>query len=128
MITSLNADSFYRDTVSEECDIEAIAAILEDATARTILTETSQQPMSANTLSERCDASPPTVYRRLEDLRACDLLVERTKLDTESGHHRTIYSTNFERVAVDLRDGELHLQIDRREDIADRFTRLIEGM
>ena len=114
--------------MSEERTIESIAAVLNDSTARTILTETSQEPMSAHTLSQRCDVSEPTVYRRLEDLRACDLLVERTKLDPDRGHHRTVYATNLERITVTLLDGEFRIQVDRQEDIADRFTRLIEGM
>lgn len=114
--------------MSEECEIEHVAAVLENPTARTILAETSTEPMSATTLSERCDVSEPTVYRRLDDLRACDLLVERTQLDAEGGHHRTVYSTNLDRITVEVRDGRLHLRIDRREDMADRFTQLIEGM
>lgn len=114
--------------VNEECDVETIGALLEDPTARTILLETSQEPMSASTLSEYCDASQPTVYRRLDDLRDCDLLVERTRPDPERGHHRTLYVTNLRRITVRLREGTMTLRIDRREDIADRFTRLIEGM
>lgn len=114
--------------MSEGDEIERIAAVLEDRTARAILTETSEEPMSATTLSERCGVSEPTIYRRLEDLRECELLVERTKPDPDRGHHRTMYSTNFERLTVELRDGRLDLRIDRREDPADRFTRLIEGM
>ena len=114
--------------MSEECDVETIGSLLEDPTVRTILTETSREPMSATTLSERCTASQPTVYRRLEDLRECELLVERTQPDPEGGHHRTVYTTNLRRIAVDLEDGTLHLRIERREDMADRFTRLIEGM
>lgn len=114
--------------MSEECKIERIAAVLEDSTARTILTETSQEPMSATTLSKRCNVSEPTVYRRLEDLRACGVLLEQTEIDPDGGHHRTIYSTNVERITVELEDGELHLQVEHREDMADRFTRLIEGM
>ncbi|SNZ12147.1 Helix-turn-helix domain-containing protein [Natronoarchaeum philippinense] len=114
--------------MSEDCEIEAVAAVLEDGTARTILTQTSLEPMSATTLSERCDASKPTVYRRLDDLRELDLLVEQTEPDPEGGHHQTVYATNMERITVELRDGELHLSVDRRPDIADRFTRLIEGI
>ncbi|USZ70894.1 winged helix-turn-helix domain-containing protein [Natronosalvus halobius] len=112
----------------DDADVERLATVLEDPTTRTILTETSQEPLSARTLSERCGVSEPTIYRRLEDLRECDLLVERTKPDPERGHHRTMYSTNFERLTVELRDGHLELRVDRREDPADRFTRLIEGM
>ena len=115
-------------TVSEEPDVETIGALLEDPTVRAILTQTSQEPMSATTLSERCDASKPTVYRRLDDLRDCGLLVERTKPDPDGGHHRTVYATNLERITVEVTDGSLRLRIDRQEDMADRFTRLIEGI
>lgn len=114
--------------MSEDADIEAIAALLEDETARTILTETSREPMSATTLAERCDVSKPTVYRRLEDLRRCDLLVETTKPDPSGGHHHTMYSTTLDRIVVEVEDASLTLQIDRRETMADRFTRLIEGI
>lgn len=114
--------------MSEECEVEAIAGLLADETARTILAETSVKPMSANTLSERCGASQPTVYRRLEDLRERDLLVERTRPDPAGGHHYTVYSTNFRRVTVKLDEGRFAVRLDRHEDMADRFTRLIEGM
>jgi len=114
--------------VGQDCEIETIGALLEDPTVRTILTKTSQEAMSATTLSDHCDVSQPTVYRRLEDLRECELLVERTKPDPEGGHHRTVYTTNLQRITVDLQDGELTLRIERQEDMADRFTKLIEGM
>lgn len=114
--------------MSGDEEIERIAAVLEDPTARTILTETSQEPMSATTLSDRCGVSEPTIYRRVEDLRDCDLLVERPELDPDGGHHRTLYATNFERVTVELQNGQLDVHVDRREDPADRFTRLIEGV
>lgn len=114
--------------VTGDCDVETIGALLENATARTILLATSQTPMSASTLSDHCDVSQPTIYRKLEDLRECGLLVERTELDPEAGHHRTVYLTNLRRITVHLEDGTMDLQIDRQEDIADRFTRLVEGM
>lgn len=114
------------DIVSEDCSIEDVGALLEDPTARSILVQTSQEPMSATTLSDRCGVSQPTVYRRLEDLRACDLIVERTEPDLQGGHHREVYTTNLERIVVELDDGELTLRVDRTEDLSDRFTRLIE--
>ena len=114
--------------MSEEPDLEAVAALIEDETARRILTEISSQPMSASDLSERCDASKPTVYRRLDDLRQCDLLEETTKPDPSGGHHHTLYATNLDRIVVEVGDGSLRLEIDRRETMADRFTRLVEGM
>jgi len=115
-------------TVSEDPDIETVAGLLEDETARTILTQTSQEPMSARMLKQQCEASGPTIYRRLEQLRECDLVVERTEPDPEDGHHRKVYAPNLRRVTVALQDGDMTLSIDRREDMSDRFTRLIEGM
>ncbi|WP_436925829.1 helix-turn-helix domain-containing protein [Halosimplex amylolyticum] len=114
--------------MSEDPDLETVAGLLEDETARAILTETSQEPMSASTLAERCDASGPTIYRRLERLRDSGLVVERTEPDPAGGHHRKVYAPNLRRVTVELRDGSFAIDIDRREDMADRFTRLIEGM
>lgn len=114
--------------VNEDCDVETIGALLADTTARTILRTISNNPMSAHALSEQCDASQPTVYRRLDDLRECGLLVERTKLDPDEGHHRTVYATNLQKIVVFLEDETIDLQIDRQEDMADRFTRLVEGI
>jgi predicted transcriptional regulator len=114
--------------MSEECDVGTVGSLLGDPTVRTILVRTNRQPMSATTLSDHCEASQPTVYRRLEELRECDLLVERTRPDPKGGHHRTVYATNVRCVTVELEDGRLELSIDRRENMADRFTRLIEGM
>jgi hypothetical protein len=75
-----------------------------------------------------CEASKPTVYRRLDDLRQCDLLVETTRPDPSAGHHHTVYSTTLDRIVVEVEEDSLRLEIDRREDMADRFTRLVEGI
>jgi predicted transcriptional regulator len=109
-------------------DIETVAGLLEDQTVRAILTETSQEPMSATALKERCDASGPTIYRRLERLREADFVVEQTRPDPDGGHHRQVYAPNLDRIMIDLADGSLSVQITRQEWMADRFTRLVEGM
>jgi len=114
--------------VSEACQPEELAALIEDDVARRILTAIHHEPMSANTLSERCNASKPTIYRRLEDLRRCDLLVERTEPDPERGHHQTVYTTTLERVVIELDDDGFSARVDRQERMADRFSRLIEEM
>lgn len=108
--------------------VEAVASLLEDETVRTILTETSTQPMTASELADRCGASQPTVYRRLEDLRDLDLVAERTRPDPEGGHHRQEFVPTLDHVRVDLREGTLAARVVRREAMADRFTRLVEGM
>lgn len=115
--------------MSEESpDIETVGSLLQDQTVREILTKTSQEPMSATTLKEHCDASGPTIYRRLERLQEADFVVERTRLDPDGGHHRQVYAPNLKRITINLEDGSLSMQITPREQMADRFTRLIEDM
>jgi predicted transcriptional regulator len=106
--------------------LEDIAALLEDDCARTILAATSTRPMTVTELTDRCDASGPTIYRRLEALREQDLVESRTKPDTDGGHHEQVYAATLSQVTVTLRDGSFELQVDRHESIADRFTRLVE--
>lgn len=112
----------------EDCTIEHIGGFLEDGTARRILIEASREPMSAASLSETTGVSKPTIYRRLEDLRRCDLLVEQTRLDPEAGHHHTVFRTDLKRIIVELRADGMDYELQRREAMADRFTRLIEDM
>ena len=109
-------------------DLETVAGLLEDKTVREILTRTSEEPMSARRLKDHCDASGPTIYRRLERLREANLVVEQTRPDPEGGHHRQVYAPNLNRIIVDLDAGTLSVQIRRRETMTDRFTRLVEEM
>lgn len=104
-------------------------SLLDDEYARTILIETSKRPMSAKTLSEECDASLPTVYRRVERLIDADLLTEHTQI-AEDGHHYGVYEARLQRLTVDLDDGDLQISVEERqpEDIADRFTEMWEGL
>lgn len=85
--------------------------------------------MSAKTLSEECDASLPTIYRRVERLVDCDLLTEHTRI-AEDGHHYSVYEARLQRLTVELDDGDLQISVEERpsEDIADRFTEMWEGI
>lgn len=109
-------------------DLEAVASLLEDETVREILTQTSVEPMSARRLKDHCDASGPTIYRRLERLRDADLVVKQTLPDTDEGHHRQVYAPNVERIVVELDEGSLSIHVKRQETMANRFTRLIEDV
>ncbi|MCL9815242.1 winged helix-turn-helix domain-containing protein [Natranaeroarchaeum aerophilus] len=113
--------------MTEDEEVELLA-ILDDEYARSILIETSKEPMGAETLAERCDASPPTIYRRIDRLDEHDLLESQQQLDPD-GHHYKTYAARLERVAVEIEDGEMEIDIHRRdEDPADRFTRLYEEL
>lgn len=110
--------------MSEESDLSTVVGLLDDEYARAILAETSQQPLSASELAERCDASLATVTRRLEDLAAADLVTEGTRPRTD-GHHDTVYVAQLDRLEVRLRDGTFEFDVARRErDMADELTRL----
>jgi len=114
--------------VSEEPDVETIGSLLADPTVRTILARTSQEPMSATTLCDHCESSKATVYRRLDDLSDLGLVSAQTLPDLDGGHHRTVYRATLSRITVTVRDGEIDLEVREREDMADRFTRLVEEM
>lgn len=111
----------------ENSDVRAIAALLEDEYAHAILIYTSQESMSATELSEVCDASPSTIYRRIDRLQEYDMLADRLRLDRDGHHYRT-YSARLERITIELDDGTFEIEVTYRpEDPADRFTELFEG-
>lgn len=114
--------------MSEDCTESELLALLEDEFARAILTETSAEPMSANTLSERCDASVTTIYRRIDRLQECELLEEQLQPQPDGNHYR-VYAARLSRLAIEFEDGERRIELERREapmeeDVADRFTRM----
>lgn len=106
----------------------AVFELLADEYARAILVATSRKPMSANELAEECDMSLPTVYRRVDDLKQYDFVRERMHVDPDGGSHHGVYEANLEHLDVDVEDGEVAVTATYREDVADRFTRLWEGV
>lgn len=114
--------------MSEDADIDSIAALLDDECARCILVRTRTKAMPAPDLADHCDVSGPTVYRRLSDLEEQKLVVKRIRPD-EDGHHASVYRANLDRVTVRLTGEGFDVRVDRtREAMADRFTRLIEDI
>jgi predicted transcriptional regulator len=122
--------------VSEEWDLEAVLDLLSDDYARAILAATSVEPMSAKSLSERCDASLPTVYRRIEQLQEYDLIEEQTRLDLDGSHHK-VYAATLSEFSLELEEGTYAAEIEREAsplapeeetDPADRFTRMWEEL
>lgn len=114
---------------TQDCVTAAtVGELLEDEYARSILAETSTEALSATELAERCEASSPTVYRRLERLQELNLVEAEQRLDPD-GHHYRRFSTRLERVTIELVDGEYQVSVDRSdEDAVKRFTKLYEGL
>ncbi|MFB6250361.1 MAG: ArsR/SmtB family transcription factor [Halobellus sp.] len=112
--------------MSDVRDPEALADLLGDDCARTILVEAKKEPRSAAELSDRAGVSEPTVYRRLERLRQYDLVTEDIK-PVPDGKNYKLYRTQLEGIELDLSDDGFEITVSRGERMADRFTRFVEG-
>lgn len=97
--------------------------LLGEERVRQILAATSRDPLSAKELSEECDVALSTIYRRVEDMVANDLLVEQTQIETDGSHH-SVYEANVDHVDVDIENGTIDIKMDVREDAAQRFSRI----
>jgi predicted transcriptional regulator len=107
-----------------DVELETVVALLDDEHVRSILTATSETPLSAKELSEHCGISTSSIYRRLDRLTAADLVGERTRPRSD-GHHETVYVSRLDRFEVTVHDGELTWDIDRGgDDVAEQLTRL----
>ena len=113
-------------TVSEVRDPEALADLLGDECARTILVEAKKEPRSAAELSDRAGVSEPTVYRRLERLREYDLVTEDIQPVTDGKNYK-LYRTELDGIELDLSEDGFEITVSRRERMADRFTQFVEG-
>ncbi len=113
--------------VDDDRSIEDILDTIGDQHARTVLAAISREPRSAKELSEECDLSLPTIYRRLEILEEHDLVTERTTV-AEDGNHYNIYECNFDSTVIQLEDEEYKVRIYRKENLPDRFTQLWDDL
>lgn len=100
---------------------------LADDTMATILAHTTEHERSADELAELVEASPSTVYRRIETLVDEGLLIERLQLDRQ-GNHYHVYRAAIKRVEARLENGSIKTHVERREDSVDRFVRLWEDI
>ncbi|WP_233710724.1 ArsR/SmtB family transcription factor [Natronococcus pandeyae] len=100
-----------------------IFQILADDYARKILLAADNGPKTAKTLSEECDASLTTIYRRVSTLQEHGLIEERHTVDSD-GSHRSEFETALEELHVDISDGQLSLTVETRDELADNFTSL----
>jgi predicted transcriptional regulator len=108
-------------------DADSILDLLADPYARKILTAANEEPMTAKTLSRVCDASLPTIYRRVATLDEHGLIEEQTVVDPD-GSHRSVYRTTVESVQATVQGNEMCVVVDTRDDLADNFTDLWSGL
>jgi predicted transcriptional regulator len=105
-------------------DLSNILEILSDEHSRKILQETMKRPMSAEELSDVCDISPQSVYRRTDKLSSYDLLDAEMEYD-EDGHHFQMYTADPTQVVIGISEENTDMTISKRERMADRFSEFI---
>lgn len=113
--------------MNDEQDVAAIAGLVEDDCARTILVATREEPMTADALAGRCDVSEATVYRRLEELEEYGLVEETIRIDP-AGNNRQAYGAILARLTFEVTPEGVTVSVDRTGRMADRFTRLVGEM
>jgi predicted ArsR family transcriptional regulator len=113
-------------TVSGVRDPEALADLLGDECARTILVEAKTEPRTAAELSDCAGVSKPTVYRRLERLREYDLVTETIQPVTDGKNYK-LYQTELDGIELNLSEDGFEITVSRRSRMADRFTQFVEG-
>lgn len=102
---------------------DELLELLGQERVRQILAATSHEPRSAKELSTECDVALSTIYRRVEDMTASDLLIERTRVEADGSHH-SVYEARIDHLDVDIDDGTIDVSVHVREDAAQRFSRI----
>ncbi|MFB6224292.1 MAG: ArsR/SmtB family transcription factor [Haloarcula sp.] len=102
---------------------DELLELLGEKRVRKILAATSRESLSAKELSEECDVALSTIYRRVEDMTTHNLLIERTRIESDGSHH-SVYKANIDHLDVDIVDGAIDVQVHVREDAAQRFSRI----
>jgi len=105
-------------------DVREISGLLADETTQRILIETTDEPMSADELSDACGVSPQTVYRRLESLQEYNMVTEDVEID-DDGHHHKVYTATLDQVTIKLTPDGFRFDLSLRERMAARFTQFV---
>lgn len=116
-------DAIYNVKHGGSADSTDIFQVLADEYARKILLAADHGPKTAKTLSEECNASLTTIYRRVSTLQDHGLIEEHHTVDSD-GSHRSKFETALEELHVDITDGQLSLTVETRDELADNFTSL----
>ncbi|MBV0924169.1 helix-turn-helix domain-containing protein [Halomicroarcula limicola] len=99
----------------ERATANSILDLLGNEYVRQILRLTSTEPMTPYELEAECDASLPTIYRRIETLTEYDLLTSELGSDGRAGEC-TRYRSALGEVDIELEDGEFTIRRRRRPD------------
>lgn len=107
-------------TPDEEWEADDILHAITDENARQILALARLDPVSAEELADRCEASLPTIYRRIDELLEYGLLEEQVRLDPEGNHYR-VFETDVERISLLIEPGRFGVEVQFERDLVDKF-------
>jgi len=105
-----------------ETDV-TVFQVLADEYSRRILLAADREPRTAKDLSDICDASLTTIYRRVSTLQDHGLVREHSTVGAD-GAHRSQFETTLEELHITVADGEFSLSVETRDELADNFTSL----
>ena len=99
---------------------ENVLDVLGDPISRRVLVLAAESPKSATRLARELDVTPPTVYRRLDELEAHGLVREHSQIDDDGNHYRT-FETVLSRVEVGIDEGTFVVDVGTERNLGDRF-------
>lgn len=111
----------------EEGSTEELLDVLGDEHSRAILAAASEAPVGSKELTDRCDASPSTVYRRINHLLELGLLDERVAFDGDSKQTK-VYETSFEHFDVSFEGGKCVVEPHEYGQVTSAIVALLEKL
>ncbi|WP_256300680.1 ArsR/SmtB family transcription factor [Haloarchaeobius salinus] len=103
-------DQTERRFTAEDDDASDILELLDDDYARRILEVLEDGPLPARALVDRCEASKPTVYRRLNRLEEQGFVSVDIDIDRD-GHHRKVFESTLVSATFELDGGTAAVQV-----------------
>mgnify|MGYP002762379245 FL=1 len=114
-------------TADEPGKAAAVLQLFADEYSRKILLAADEKPRTAKSLSQICDASLTTIYRRLSTLEDRGLITVHSTIGS-GGEHRQLFETTITSFHVSIDDDEFELSVEARDELADNFTSLWENI
>jgi hypothetical protein len=113
--------------VTNQWDPDSIFEVLASRDSRRILAAASVRPLSARELDQVCDASLPTIYRRINVLLDYELLSEEQVVDSDGKQYKR-YTTDLKEIRIEVRDGGFNVNVEVRKDAVDKFGELFRDL
>lgn len=101
--------------MSNEWEPTNIYEVLADDRARQVLVATNGDRRSARDITDVCDGSLSSIYRRLDVLTDYRLLESEISID-EDGHHRRVYQPDFEELSLRVDEDEIEVTVDHGDE------------